>query len=109
MHAWMMEEHQGLAAGMDATLAGIRDWAKTIFSANEHAQYQLSDALLKLQEHGLALRHDPYVATVQTTSPQGFPVTLHLAQASADALAAALGALLARLTTGGYTAPKGQP
>lgn len=106
MHKWMLEEHHTLATGMDATLAGVRDWAKLVFQGNEHAQYSLADALLKIQEGGIALRHDPYNATVQAVSPAGYPVTLHLAKPDAAALVEALPAVVGWLQANGYVAPQ---
>lgn len=103
MHAWLMEEHRTLTAGMDTTMAGIRDYAQGVLQGNEHAAYQLSNALLKLQEQGLPLRHDPYVVHVQARSPQGFVVTIDVSKASVDELVTALPVLLGWLTQNQFT------
>jgi len=102
MHRWMLEEHHTLASGMDATLTGIRDWAKTVFASNEHASYQLSDALLKIQEGGLTLRGEPYKLRVQVVSSQGFPVTIEVMKPDAEQLIAGLEGLLTWLAEAGF-------
>lgn len=91
-----------MASGLDATLVGIRDWAKTVFSSNEHASYQLSDALLKWQEHGLQVRGDAYKLRVQAVSPQGLPVVIEVAKPDAPQLVEGLEALLAWLVGAGF-------
>ena len=53
-------------------------------------------------EQGIQLHHDPYSVTVQTLSPQGFPVTLALHKQDKGALVDELGALVQWLAHHGY-------
>lgn len=77
--------------------------------ANDHAQYQLANALDRLSAAGVKVHGPPYTATVQARTPQGFPVTLTLHKGSAEDLVQALEGLSTWLQTQSYTAPSAQP
>jgi hypothetical protein len=91
-----------LMQALDVMSQSMQRWIEGHLQANEHSQYQLSDALLKLQERGVQLRHDPYRADVQALSPQGFPVTIHVAKHEVSELIDALPALCGWLVQEGY-------
>lgn len=93
-------------ASIAATWTLLQKLVEQASQQNEHAQYQLADALLKLQEKGVQLRHDPYTATVQAVSPEGFPVTITLAKGDTGELCSSLPCLMEWLQHSGYT---GQP
>jgi hypothetical protein len=82
----------------------MQRWIEGHVQANEHSQYQLSDALLKLQERGLVVVQNPYQATVAVRSPQGYPVTVQLAKRDAGELLDALQVLLPWLQAQHYSA-----
>jgi hypothetical protein len=95
-------EHQRLCQGLEAVTRLAQHAVTTAQQVNEHAQYSLSDAVLKLQERGVQLHHDPYSADVQALSPQGFPVTIHVAKHEVSELIGALPALTGWLAQEGY-------
>jgi hypothetical protein len=90
LHAWLLEESTTFDRHLDKMLVFLKDWGEQTGKANEHACYQLSDALAKLCEHGLGSLGAPYQATIQAISPAGFPITLQLAKQDPVALVGAL-------------------
>jgi len=105
LHGWLLDEHRQLAQGMDVTMSGIRDYAQKVLQCNEHAEYQLANALEKIQKEGLAMVSPPYQAVVQATTPSGLPLTLTITKLTAPELVNALTNLEAWLTQQGYTVP----
>lgn len=99
-------EHLRLCATLETVTKLAQQSVSTAGETNEHAHYQLSDALLKLQEQGLALRHDPYILRVQAVAPHGYPVEFQVAKTSVQDLITALPALLEWLATQHFTAPE---
>jgi hypothetical protein len=103
-------EHQRLCQALEAvtTLAqrAVTTLAQravtTSQQTNEHAQYSLADTFARLQERGVQLHHDPYTADVTAMSPQGFPITLHIAKHQVEELIGALPALMGWLAQEGY-------
>jgi hypothetical protein len=95
-------EHLRLCATLEQVTRIAKDGIEKASQHNEHAQYQWSDALLKLQEHGLALRHDPYTVRVRAVAPQGYPVDITIAKGNVQELTTALPALVGWLGQEGY-------
>src|SRR5262249_20407776 len=91
-----------LMQALDVMSQSMQRWIEGHLQANEHSQYQLSDALLKLQERGVQLRHDPYTADVTAMSPQGFGIVIHVAKHEVSELIGALPALTGWLAQEGY-------
>lgn len=104
MHSWLMDEHRQLTQGMDVTMSGIRDYALKVLQCNEHAEYQLSDALGKLREDGLQVLGAPYEMSLTVRTPAGIPLTLTIRQRTAAGLLDELTRLEAWLSREGYTA-----
>jgi exodeoxyribonuclease V len=98
----VMDHHRGVMRALDSVCQTVKTWIEGTTQANEHAQYQLSDALLKLPQQGLRLRHDPYTVDVQAVSPQGYPITFHLAKDTAPELLAELPDVVAWLANNQY-------
>jgi hypothetical protein len=98
----VMEHHRGVMQALDAVCHTVKTWMEGIVQQNEHAQYQFSDALLKLQEHGLQLRQDPYQARVRALSPQGYEVTIQMPKPDREALTTALPLLLEWMAEQGW-------
>jgi exodeoxyribonuclease-5 len=96
------EMNRQLLQTMDACCLSLKNMRDLAVEHNEHAQYQLSDALLKLHEQGLQLRQDPYQASVRAVSPQGFEVTLTLAKPDREALTTALPLVLEWMAAQGW-------
>jgi exodeoxyribonuclease-5 len=104
----VLEHHKHVMATLDAVCDTVRKWGETALQANEHSQYQLSDALLKVGEQGLALRHDPYTVRVEAMNQAGFAIAIQVAKSDPDELTAALLNLLAWLVENGFSpAPRG--
>src|SRR5215470_9573672 len=90
---FLVQETKGLFQTFDAMALTMRDCLAKVTESNEHATYQLANTLAQVQEHGLPLRHDPYVATVSAISQHGFPVTIQVAKQDVSDLISALPAL----------------
>ena len=100
----VMEHHRGVMQALDAVCHTVKTWMEGIVQHNEHAQYQFSDALLKLQEQGLQVRHAPYHGTIQAVSSHGFLITIQTDQESQEALTTEMGQSMAWLAEHGCTA-----
>jgi hypothetical protein len=98
-----------LMRSIDAMCMAMKGWIEGQLQHNEHAHYQLSNALAQLQERGLVVVQNPYHATVQVRSPQGYPVTLQLAKRDAGELLDALQTLLPWLQAQHFTADVAAP
>jgi hypothetical protein len=108
LEANVLEHHKHVMASLQSICDTVRKWGETALQANEHSQYQLSDALLKVGEQGLALRHDPYTVRVEAVSQEGFPVMIQVAKPDVAQLTTALPALLAWLQAEGFSpVPRG--
>jgi hypothetical protein len=106
MHAWLMDEHRSLMTTVDGSLASIRTWAQEVFQSNEHASYQMGDALAKLHEHGAHLVHakaEPYTAVIDARTPHGFPLRLTIEKGTSGELIEELSRLEGWLVANGYT------
>jgi hypothetical protein len=95
-------EHQRLCQALEAVTKLAQQAVTTSQQTNEHAWYSLGDSLVKLQERGVQLRHDPYQVRVQALAPQGFPVVIQVAKEDVSALIGALPALMGWLAQEGY-------
>ena len=56
---------------VSATIDGMTRYAQGVLQSNEHVGYQMSDALLKLQEHGLVVHGSPYEMQLTGVHPSG--------------------------------------
>jgi hypothetical protein len=104
---WILDHHKNMERVLDVTYAACKSRLEAIGTQNEHANYQMSDALLKLHEGGLQITHNPYEATIEAVSPQGFPVQLHLVKKDAGGLIEAVQGVTAWLVSAGYQVPVG--
>jgi len=77
-------------------------------SASENALKLLSDGLAKLPSQGLQLHHDPYEATVEALSPEGFVVRLQIRKQSPAELTQALPGLTQWLKQQGFQGVPGE-
>jgi hypothetical protein len=102
VQAWMLDYHRAMVQCIEATLEPVRQCLTQAAAGNEHAQYQLSDALLKIQEHGISVQTAPYTATVHATTPQGYGLDLTIQKAAAPELVDALTALTDWLSQAGF-------
>jgi hypothetical protein len=100
---WMVQYHKQMMTCVEATLEPVRQCLTQAAAGNKHAQYQLSDVLLKMQEHGIKVQTAPYTATVHATALQGYVLDVQMQKASAPELVDALTALLAWLEQAGFT------
>src|SRR5262245_2402222 len=100
---WMLDYQKQMMDCVEATLGPVRQCLEHAAAGNEHAQYQLSDALLKIQEHGIRVQTAPYTATVHATTPQGYVLDLQIQKTAAPELVEALTALLSWLSEAGFT------
>jgi hypothetical protein len=93
-----------MTKSVDLTMSGMAQYTQGVLTANEHASYQLSDALLKLREEGLKILEAPYTMQVQVRNQAGIPITLTVHKQTAADLLDELTRLEAWLATNGYTA-----
>lgn len=110
--AWMVQYHKQMMQCVEATLGPVRQCLEQAATGNEHAQYQLSDALLKMQEHGIKVQTPPYVATVHATTPQGYVLDLQIQKTAAPELVEAVLSLTSWLEQAGFvgvTPPASRP
>lgn len=95
-------EHLRLCATLETIVKLAQQAVTAAGERNEHAAYQLSDALLKLQEHGVKLRGEPYTVQVESTTPEGYRVTFTAHKEDPGTLLDAVQALVAWLAQQGY-------
>ena len=100
----LLSELQTFGKNADTIITGLRQWVEHAGPANEHALSKFAQAVQGLQERGLALRQDPYVAIVKAQSPEGFLVTIEVKKADGAALTQALPQLLGWMKAQGYEA-----
>ena len=108
---WLHETQSSMDHTNERVLVFLKEWIEKVSQGNEHAAYQFSDALLKLQGQGLNTQ-PPYAAQIHAVAPQGFPVVISIAKqapftpegAPDVGLMQALPALLAWLQEQGYAA-----
>ena len=72
MHAHLKDAGVKMARDVDTVISDMANFTKGVLSSNEHASYQLSDALLK----GIKLVTPGYQMVIQAVTPQGLPLTL---------------------------------
>lgn len=96
-----------MTKSVDLAMSGMAQYTQGVLTCNEHAEMQLSDALLKLQEHGLKVYGAPYEMQLRVSTPAGIPLTLTIRQATPAALLDELTRLEAWLSLNGYVAAQG--
>lgn len=99
---WVSGQSTATLKVLDQVYAHVASCLDKIAVANDHAQYQLATALDRLGERGVQVHGTPYTATVQATTPQGFPLILTLHKGSAEELVQALDGLTQWLQSQGY-------
>ena len=102
---WVSSQSTATMKVLDQVYGHVAACLDKIAVANDHAQYQLANALDRLSASGVTVKGEPYTVTVSAVTPQGFPLTLTLKKGSADELAPALEAMAAWLEQAGYRAP----
>lgn len=70
----VLDHHKQVIEALNSVCDTVKRWSEGTLQVNEHAAYQLSDALLKIQERGLGVLHDPFEAVIQARTPSGFVV-----------------------------------
>jgi exodeoxyribonuclease-5 len=100
----LLREIKNFGDTADVTFQALRKWVDTAGQAGDHALYQLSNTIEKLQHDGLQLRHDPYMVEVCATSPEGFPVRFTIAKETPGAMLDELPEVLGWLGEHGYKA-----
>lgn len=96
-----------MTKSVDLAMSGMAQYTQGVLTCNEHAEMQLSNALLKLQEHGLKVYGAPYEMQLQVSTPAGIPLTLTIRQTTPAALLDELTRLEAWLSHNGYVAAQG--
>lgn len=109
LEKWMQDYHASMMRCVEATLKPVQACLRQDSAENEHARYQLADALAKIQEGGLTVVNDPYQATVAVQSPQGCPVEVRISKRTPAELVEGLDALLRWLRDSGYTRERTPP
>jgi hypothetical protein len=82
----VLEHHKHVIEALNSVCDTVRRWSEGTLHVNEHAAYQLSDALLKLHQDGLQVRHAPYEATVHGQTPAGVGITITVRKQDCNAL-----------------------
>jgi hypothetical protein len=118
-------EHQALLQGFLGALMPkiddhVKQYAKDAFQCIEdfhhymkqqieldkekvkHVETVIDALATKMATQGLQVRHDPYTVTVQTMSPQGYPLTFQMAKDNAPALMQELSGMVEWLASQGY-------
>jgi len=103
---WILDHHKNMERVLDVTYAACKSRLESVAAQNDHASYQMSDALLKLHDGGLAVLSNPYEASIEAVSPQGYPVMLKIVKKDASELTQAVIGVTAWLQTAGYTVPQ---
>ena len=91
-----------LTKGADEVYSFVHHQLQIQREKAQQAETYLDTLTTKAVTQGIQLRHDPYTVTVQSLSPQGFPVTLHLAKQDKGALVDELEKLVQWLAQHGY-------
>ena len=107
----VVEDHKAITHTFDGILVVMRRAIETLTTTSADASavhadivaVQLRNAVAALQDKGISVLGYPYSATVQGTSPQGFPVALTLQKHDAGALVEAITGLTGWLQAQGYT------
>lgn len=92
-----------MARVVDTTITAMADYTKGVLACNEHASYQISDALLKVLERGFTISGAPYTATVTALNADGFAVTLTIHKHESSSLVEELQRLLPWMRAQGFT------
>ena len=102
LDASVMDQHKQAMRVLDSVTTAVKDWIEGKCLQSDHASYQLSGLLEKLMAQGVQVRHDPYQASVQALSPQGFVVQLHLRASTTGAVVEELPQMLGWMKEQGY-------
>lgn len=96
----VIDHTKSVMRSLEAVFEGFQKQAATFATVNEHATYQLSNALEAVSKSG---QSSPYQVTIAAKNPDGFPVELSIAKQDAGELIQALGAVFPWLKDAGYT------
>lgn len=91
-----------MARSVEQTTNDMATFTKGVLASNEHASYQLSDALAKMQEGGLPLLSPPYQAVLRVETSAGYPLSLTITKSTSGALIEELGKVEGWLQANGY-------
>jgi len=91
-----------MTKSVDLTMSRMAQYTQGVLQCNEHAEMQLSHALLKLGEDGLKLVETPYTLQVQVRNPAGVPIVITVRKATAAELLDELTRLETWLALQGY-------
>ena len=91
---------------VDLVMSEMAQFTKGVLSCNEHAEYQLSEAIRTLCDKGLPLHHAPYEMTLQVYTPAGLPLTLTVRKTTPAELLDELTRLETWLEMNSYTGAK---
>ena len=104
LHEGLLEDHSAITRTLDGVLAAMKGAIETLGASHDQVASQLSTALATLQERGLSVVQNPYQATVQAVSPEGYPVSIAIAKRDGSELTTALTSLVGWLAKQGYAA-----
>ena len=104
LHEGLLEDHSAITRTLDGVLAAMKGAIETLGASHAQVVSQLSTALATLQERGLSVVQNPYHATVQAVSPEGYPVSIAIAKRDGSELTTALTSLVGWLAKQGYAA-----
>ena len=91
-----------LSKGADEIYGFVHQQLQIQREKAQHAETYLDTLTTQAVTQGIQLRSDPYSVTVQTMSPQGFPVTLALHKQDKGELVEELGNMVQWLAQHGY-------
>ena len=89
-----------MARDVDTVISDMANFSKGVLGSNEHAAYQLSDALTR----GIKLVPPGYQVVVHAVTPCGLPCTLTMTKDTSSELIEELGRMTGWLEANGYTA-----
>lgn len=92
-----------MARDAETLMVEMANYTKGVLASNEHAAYQLSDALAKVQSGGLTISGSPYAVTIKALTAEGFEVQFTIEKRDAEDMLEELGRLMPWLTAHGYT------
>ena len=104
LHEGLLEDHSAITRTLDGVLAAMKGAIETLGTSHAQVVSQLSTALATLQERGLSVVQNPYQATVQAVSPEGYPVSIAIAKREGSELTTALTGLVGWMAQQGYAA-----
>lgn len=103
MDSLLKETAVRMARDTEVLLNSMTDFCKGVLASNEHASYQLSDALAKVQTGGLTISGSPYAVTIKALTSEGFEVQFRIEKREVGEMVEELERLMPWLASNGYT------